>query len=87
MKEIYLTITVTSQNQFKPTLNFLNRLTYVKDIKTNLKKNSISFYLVDEKDKSTLERDLATEGITEILIRQKGFAKKKIFAFFEKREN
>lgn len=86
MKEINLTITVTSKSQFKPTLEALNRLTYVKNITPNPKKNTIGCFLIANKYRSILPHDLEKEGITEILIRQKGLAKKKIFAFFEKRE-
>ena len=85
MKEIILTITVTDKNQFEPTLEALNRLSYIKKITPDPKNNTIICFLIENKYKSMLPSDLAKEGITEILIRQKGFAKKRIFAFFEKR--
>lgn len=86
MKEINLTITVISKSQFKHVLEVLNRLTYVKNIKPNYDTNKVVFSLDDEKNEMALQSELEKENLGEVLIRKKGFAKKKIFAFFEKRE-
>ncbi len=86
MKEINLTITVASKSQLESTFDILNRLTYVKNIALNSSNNTISFSLSEEKDEATLQNELKEKGLNDFLIRKKGLAKKKIFAYFEKRE-
>ncbi len=86
MKEIYLTIRVTSKEQFKTLLAVLNGLVYVKNITPNSNNDTISFSLADEKQETALQNELKDAGLSDVLIRKKGLAKKKIFAYFEKRE-